>query len=82
MKKTIKLTESDLSKIIKRIIMEDYYNPNQLYYRNYIVSKIKRGPKYLHKYIDLLPIFTSEETDEELTKIPEVIYQYIYGKNF
>lgn len=82
MKRTIKLTESDLTKIIKKVITENYYDPNKLYSRDSIVKRLKRGPKYLHKYINTLPHLKMEGSDKEYTKIPQVVYQYLFGSNF
>ena len=53
MTKIVKLTESDLTNIIKRVISEqdEYYNPDRMYRRESMVARIKRGPKFIHKYI-------------------------------
>jgi len=78
MKKVIKLTERDLTRIIKRVIMEqDYYKPDQLYRRDSMIARIKRGPKFIHKYIKTLPHLKKEGSDEVWTKIPQVVWQNI-----
>lgn len=82
MKRVIKLSESDLTKIVSRVILENYYNPDKIYLRDNIVKRLKRGPKYLHKYINTLPHLKKEGSDVEYTKIPQVIYQYLFGSNF
>ena len=38
-----------------RLISEDYYNSDNLYPRDYIISRLKRAPKYMHGYIKNLP---------------------------
>ena len=77
MKKVIKLTETELNNIIKRIINEDnnYYNPDQMYRLSSMVDRIKRGPKFIHKYIKTLPKLKKEGSDEVWTKIPQVVFQ-------
>lgn len=76
MTKVIKLTEEELSKIIKRVILEnDYYNPDALYRRESMIARIKRGPKFIHKYIKTLPHLKKDGSDEVWTKIPQVVWQ-------
>lgn len=78
MTKIIKLTESDLTNIIKRVISEqDHYNPEQMYRRSSMVNRIQRGPKFIHKYIKTLPQLKKEGSDEVWTKIPQVVWQNI-----
>lgn len=77
MKKVIKLTESDLNKIVKKIINESY-DPDRLYDRNKVVSSLKNGPPMVRKFIKNLPII---ECDNKIcTKIPEFLYVYLSGK--
>ena len=75
MKKIIKLTETDLTNIVKRVIMEQHYNPDQMYRLISMVARIKRGPKFIHKYIKTLPHLKKEVSDEVWTKIPQVVFQ-------
>jgi len=77
MTKIVKLTESDLTNIIKRVISEqdEYYNPDRMYRRESMVARIKRGPKFIHKYIKTLPHLKKEGSDEVFTKIPQVVWQ-------
>jgi len=76
MKKVIKLTETDLTNIIKRVISEqDQYKPDQLYRRESMIKRIERGPKFIHKYIKNLPKLKKEGSDEVWTKIPQVVWQ-------
>lgn len=75
MKKIIKLTESDLSRIVKRVIMEQEYNPDRLYKLSSTIKRIERGPKFIHKYIKTLPKLKKEGSDEVWTKIPQVVWQ-------
>jgi hypothetical protein len=78
MKTVIKLTETDLTNIIKRVISEqDQYKPDQLYRRESMIGRIKRGPKFIHKYIKTLPNLEKEGSDEVWTKIPQVVWQNI-----
>ena len=79
MTKIIRLTESDLIIIVKKVISEqnDYYNPERLYKLESMISRIKRGPKFIHKYIKTLPHIKKEGSDEIWTQIPQVVYQNI-----
>jgi hypothetical protein len=82
MKKIIKLTEKDLTRIIKRVIVEqnEYYDPDKLYKKSSIVSRLRMEPKYMHKYIKGLPNLSKEGSDEVHTKIPQVVWQKLYGR--
>ena len=75
MKKVIRLTESDLRNIVKRIISEQEYNPDRLYRKESTIARIQRGPKFIHKYIKTLPNLKKEGSDEVWTKIPQVVWQ-------
>ena len=77
MTKIIKLTEKDLTKIIKRVISEQYYNPDQMYRLSSMIARIQRGPKFIHKYIKTLPHLQKDGSDEVWTKIPQVVWQNI-----
>ena len=81
MKKIIKLTEEDLTQIVKKVIKEQYeYNPDRLYKKSSIVSRLRQEPKYLQKYIKGLPDLSKEGSDEVFTKIPQVIWQALFGR--
>lgn len=76
MKKVIRLTETDLINIVKRVISEEeHYNPDQMYRLSSMVVRIKKGPKFIHKYIKTLPHLKKEGSDEVWTKIPQVVFQ-------
>jgi len=76
MKTVIKLTETDLTNIIKRVISEqDYYKPDELHRRESMIKRINRSPKFIHKYIKTLPHLKKEGSDEVWTKIPQVVWQ-------
>lgn len=82
MKKIIRLTEKDLSRIIKRVISEsnEYYDSDKLYKKSSIISMLKREPKYMQKYISKLPDLSKEGSDEVFTKIPQVVWQKLFGR--
>jgi hypothetical protein len=42
-----------------------------------MIARIKRGPKFIHKYIKTLPQLEKEGSDEVWTKIPQVVWQNI-----
>ena len=79
MEKIIKLTEKDLTEIVKRVISEqnDNFNPDRLYRKESMIGRIKRGPKFIQKYIKTLPDLKKEGSDEVWTKIPQVVWQNI-----
>ena len=54
MSKTIKLTESEMVSLIKRIINEQY-DSEKLYSRAYIVDRLYGAPRELRRYIKNLP---------------------------
>jgi hypothetical protein len=74
MKKKVRLTESELTSLIKKIIKEQYYNREKLYNRDAIINSLKRGPRELKKYITKLPSIpcTDPNTGQKhvCTKIP------------
>jgi len=82
MGKTIRLTESKLVDLIESIINEDYYDSNKLYNRDYIVFKLKNGPRELRKYIKTLPEIECRDSQGNkaiCTKIPQVIHVFLMG---
>lgn len=82
MGKTIRLTESKLVDLIESIINEDYYDSNKLYNRDYIIFKLKNGPRELKKYIKTLPeieCYDSQGNKAICTKIPQVIHVFLTG---
>jgi hypothetical protein len=81
MKKIIKLTEEDLKSIVKKVMNEQYeYNPDRLYRKSSIVSRLRQEPKYLQKYIKGLPDLSKEDSDEVFTKIPQVVWQALFSR--
>jgi hypothetical protein len=65
----------------KKLIME-YYDSEKLYDREKIVNRLKSAPKYIKVYIKKLQqILVETENGETViaTKIPEVLYQYLFG---
>lgn len=82
MSKKIRLTESEMVSLIERIINEQY-NTNKLYSREYIVNRLKNGPRELKKYIKELPIIdcTDGQGNKHVcTTIPEVIHVFLSGR--
>ncbi len=65
----------------KKVILE-YYDSERYYDREVIVSRLKRGPKYMHKYIKTLDSIPCSDGKVEkiCTKIPQVVYQFLFGE--
>ena len=81
MRTIIKLNENELKLIIKKVIKEQYeYNPDRLYRKSSIVSRLRQEPKYLQKYIKDLPNLSKEGSDEIFTKIPQVVWQVLFSR--
>jgi hypothetical protein len=61
----------------------EYYDSEKLYSRNYVIDRIRRGPRELRKFVKDLPFIpcTDKEGNEVIcTKIPEVIYVFLTGQ--
>jgi hypothetical protein len=71
------ITEDQYSKILS-----EYYEREKLYIRERIVNNLKHAPKYIRQYIKMLPhipCMDKEGNEVICTKIPEALYQYLYG---
>lgn len=65
----------------KNLVLE-YYDADKLYSRDYVVNKLKKGPKELRKYVSSLPSIPCSDSQGNTvicTKIPEVIYVFLSG---
>lgn len=74
----IVITESQAQRLIN-----EYYDSEKLYSRDYIVSKLKKAPRELKRYIKDLPhveCTDSQGNPHTCTRIPEVVYVYLSGK--
>jgi hypothetical protein len=63
-------------------LLLEYYDGEKLYNREHIVNSLMKAPKYIKQYIKKLPHISVEDSNGNMviaTKIPEVIYQYLYG---
>jgi len=83
MGKVIKITESELTKLVERIIKESHYDRDKLYSRERIVNLLKKAPRELKSYAkDLpeIPCTDSQGNEHMCTKIPEVVHVYMSGK--
>jgi hypothetical protein len=65
-----------------RNLTEQFYDPEKLYDKKFIVSSLMKAPRYMRKYIKGL------DDDRECyrgdvqyacTRIPQVVYQYLFG---
>jgi len=60
----------------------EYYNPDKLYHREYVISRLKSAPREIRKHIKSLPEIESEDEKGNRTirtKIPEVVHVYLNG---
>jgi hypothetical protein len=82
MKRTIKLRESEMVSLIKQVLSEEY-NPEKLYSRNYVVFKLKQGPRELKRFIKDLPHIDCVDgsgNPHTCTKGPEVVHVFLQGR--
>jgi hypothetical protein len=65
-------------------LINEYYDPKKLYSKQFIVSSLRKGPKYMWVYIDGLDTIQCFNGNEPhiCTYIPQVVYEYIFGSNF
>lgn len=64
-----------------KLVLE-YYDSEKLYSREYVVDRLRKGPRELKKYIKDLPSleYTNDEGDVKIfTKVPEVVYVFLSG---
>jgi hypothetical protein len=63
-------------------LLLEYYDSEKIYLRERIVNSLMKGPQYIRQYIKKLPHIPVQDSNGNTvvgTKIPEVIYQYLYG---
>ncbi len=74
----ILVTEAQL-----RLLMEDYYDPDKLYLRSYIIDRLDKAPKYIKKLGKSLDSIKKDDpkTGESkvYTKISQQLWQYLFG---
>ena len=82
MKKTIKLSESEIISLIKQVLNEQY-DSEKLHSRDYVVFKLRQGPRELKRFIKDLPHIDCVDGNgnpHTCTKIPEVVYVFLQGR--
>ena len=73
-KRKLKVSESTL---------EEQFNPDNLYSKEYIVKVLKSGPKELKhiiKKLEDVPCVNSDGKETTCTKIPEIVHVYLTGR--
>jgi hypothetical protein len=63
-------------------LLLEYYDSEKIYLRERVVNSLMKGPQYIRQYIKKLPHIPVQDSNGNTvvgTKIPEVIYQYLYG---
>lgn len=71
------ITESQLT------LLMEYYDPDKLYEKSYVVNILKKAPRQYKKYLSLLDeydCYDKEGNKHECVKVPQFIYQYLIGK--
>jgi hypothetical protein len=68
------ITESQL-----RAIVSEHYDPDKFYSREAIVTRLQKAPGYMKKYIKGLPHLECPDGKKGCTRIPQVVYQYLFG---
>jgi hypothetical protein len=81
--KKLLLSENNLTKLIKKIILEiklnENYNPDKIYSKKDIIMSTKSAPSYIKKYVRNLEEFDCPNGNGTCVKIPQIIYQYLSG---
>lgn len=81
--KVIKLTESELVDLVKKVINEQYYDKDKLWNRDYVVNRLMTGPRQMRRWAKDLPEYacTDKYGNEMIcTKIPEVVFVFLTGR--
>jgi hypothetical protein len=71
-----------ISEIQYNKLVLEYYDSEKLYSREYVVDRLRKGPRELKKYIKDLPSleYTNDQGDVKIfTKVPEVVYVFLSG---
>jgi hypothetical protein len=66
-------------------LLNEYYDSEKLYDKNVIVSRLQRAPKYMRVYIKGLDDNRQclrGDTPYDCTRIPQVVYEYLFGSSF
>lgn len=82
-KKIIKLTESELIDLVKKVITEEYYDRDKLWNRDYVANRLMTGPRQMRRWAKDLPEYACVDkngNDAICTKIPEVVFVFLTGR--
>jgi hypothetical protein len=65
-------------------LINEYYDSEKLYDKKFIVNGLLKAPKYMRVYIKGLDNFECLRGDipYTCTRIPQVVYEYLFGGNF
>lgn len=77
------MLNSNLSKIIRKVLNEEHYNRNKLWPVEYVYMKTQTAPYYLRKMVkELSPIDCQNERGVRAScfRIPEVLFLWIIGR--
>lgn len=78
----MRFTESQLVKLVRKVLNEQY-EQDRLYPKEYIVKVLRSGPQELKHHIKKLPsipCFNGKGQETICTKIPEVVQVYLSGR--
>ncbi len=76
MSKKIKITESQY----KLIMNESWYNPDNVYRKEYIEFMFRKAPRELKRILNNLQPFNCSDNLSECVTIPEVLFTYLRGR--
>ena len=57
--------------------LNEIYDSEKMYAKSYIEDRLKKAPRYIKKYMKELDEF--EKDGKIFVKIPQVLYQYLFG---
>ncbi len=64
---------------------ENYYDRDRLYSKDFIVKQLSKAPADIRKCMENLPTIQCKDSagnNKECTKIPEIVFNWLYGKKY
>lgn len=65
-------------------LLNEYYDPQKLYDKATIVSRLQKGPRDIREYIPGLETVQCFNGNKPhiCVRIPQAVYEYLFGRNF